>query len=201
MLSQNCISPTISEELYITDNQVINLFRSKLNTKYSFVNKGNKNMILPLIKELRFEQSEGIPCKNFISYNLYSDNGRPLQISSNSNPTCVYLWGYGSKYPIAKIENATYAEIESKLGLYQLIDIENSPTFSETQQNLINSLRSSLPKAMVTTYLYEPLVGLITIIDPSGRSKTFEYDKGNRLQGIYDEDKNILEAFEYHYKK
>ncbi|MEG2489474.1 RHS repeat domain-containing protein [Anaerorhabdus sp.] len=93
------------------------------------------------------------------------------------------------------------ALVKQKIGENNLVFIENSATYSEQQQDLINSLRILIPQAMVTTFVHEPLIGVKSITDPSGRVIHYEFDNAHRLNIIYDEERNIIKAYDYYYKK
>ena len=64
----------------------------------------------------------------------------------------------------------------------------------------LNGLRSSLPNALVTTYVHFPLVGVSTITDPKGDITTYTYDDSNRLKNIKDKNGNVLSEYIYQYK-
>jgi YD repeat-containing protein len=49
-----------------------------------------------------------------------------------------------------------------------------------------------------TSYSQIPLVGLTSVIDPNGVSKTFEYDEFRRLKLTRDNGNNILNRYRYH---
>lgn len=53
--------------------------------------------------------------KDRITYHRYDSSGNPLEVSQVDGPRTVYLWGYNDRYPIAKIENATYAEVANAI--------------------------------------------------------------------------------------
>lgn len=129
-------------------------------------------------------------------YKHYDNNGNPLEVSQADGPSIVYLWGYNHQYPLAKIENASYQEVATALNVTPAI----LDTYTETNLSAINGLRAQLPKSMVTTYTYEPLVGLKSITDPKGLKTTYEYDSSNRLEFIKDFDGNILKEHTYNYK-
>jgi YD repeat-containing protein len=53
--------------------------------------------------------------------------------------------------------------------------------------------------ALVTSYIYDPLVGVTAIIQPDGQKATYEYDDFGRLKLIKDQDGNVLKEIEYNY--
>ena len=92
----------------------------------------------------------------------------------------------------------SYADIAAALGV-----LEND-LLGHDESNLaqLNGLRTNpnLSQAMVTTYTYEPLVGVTSITDPRGYTTTYIYDDFNRLKEVRDEDNNLVTDYEYHYK-
>lgn len=127
-----------------------------------------------------------------IQYYLYDESGNPLELSRVDGAHIVYLWGYSDQHPIAKIENATSTEVNAFLGDLSLVNETNLPA--------INNLRSNLPNAMITTYEYEPLVGLRSITDPKGNTTSYEYDDFQRLKFVKDHDGKLLKENHYNYK-
>ncbi|MBZ9731163.1 hypothetical protein LB467_15825 [Salegentibacter sp. JZCK2] len=134
--------------------------------------------------------------ENRVVYHRYDSSGNPMEISKTDGPHIVYLWGYEDQYPIAKIENATFAEIASALGI-SASTLEN---YNESNLSSINTLRTSLAEASVTTYIYDPLVGLTSITDPRENTTYYEYDSFNRLEFVKDKDGNIISENKYNYK-
>jgi len=138
--------------------------------------------------------SKGIaPSEVKIRYLKYDEYGNPLEVKQEGGVHIVYLWGYNKAYPIAKIENATYLQITGALGV---------STISEANLGQINDLRNNpaFSNAMITTYTYEPLVGVSSITDPRGYTITYHYDDFGRLEFIKDSEGNILEENKYHYR-
>ena len=127
-----------------------------------------------------------------VEFKSYDDYGNPLEVKKATGPSVTYLWGYNGKYPIAKIENATLSEIETNIGSASNID--------ENDFNTINNLRSQLPNSMITTYEYEPLIGITKITDSRGQQMTYQYDDFSRLKTVLDNDLKLLEEYAYHYK-
>jgi hypothetical protein len=64
---------------------------------------------------------------------------------------------------------------------------------------IIDELRLHPAGAMMTSYTYEPLIGITTETDPRGYVMYYLYDSFKRLQTIKDEDGYILKHFEYNY--
>jgi YD repeat-containing protein len=52
----------------------------------------------------------------------------------------------------------------------------------------------------MTTYTYDPLVGVTSSTDAKGEIIYYEYDSFQRLQNIKDKDGNIIKSFTYHYQ-
>ncbi len=119
--------------------------------------------------------------------------GNLVQVKQVNGASTAYIWGYDNRYVIAKIENATYAQIESLSAFGNGFTItENLTTTQETQ------LRA-LSNTLVTTYIYDPMVGVTSTKDPRGNITTFEYDDFHRLKQVKDKDGNILSKNEYNY--
>jgi len=65
----------------------------------------------------------------------------------------------------------------------------------------LNDLRTALPNAQVSTYTYDPLIGVTSITDPRGETIYYEYDNFNRLEHVKDAQGNILSKNKYNFKK
>ena len=109
-----------------------------------------------------------------------------------------YIWGHSNSCILAKIENATKAQIQQCIPNYDRL-YEDEPTDAFYQQ--INNLRTQLPQARVTTYIYDSLIGLKQSINPDGTSIYYEYDSFNRLKCIKDNAGKVIEQYEYGYKQ
>ena len=134
-----------------------------------------------------------------ITYNKYDDKGNLLQYTSENGLSTVFLWGYKKMYPIAKIENATYASVQQYEANLQTIS--NSADSENSLLSALQILRTSLPDSMVTTYTYSPLIGVSTVTSPNGETIKYKYDVLNKLQSISDKDNQILQYYEYHNKQ
>ena len=138
----------------------------------------------------------------------YDRYGNVLQYHSNDNVFTSIIWGYKDCYPIAKIVNATYAEVSSYANNLQTksnADDDRTVGTSGNEDQLrsaLNALRSvtDLSDAQITTYTYDPLIGVTSITDPRGQTVYYEYDAFNRLEKVKDQDGRVLSKNEYHYK-
>jgi YD repeat-containing protein len=65
---------------------------------------------------------------------------------------------------------------------------------------LIDELRLHPMDAEMTTYTYEPLLGISSTADVDNHTTYYEYDHFGRLKLIRDMDGNIVKTYDYHYK-
>jgi len=144
----------------------------------------------------------------------YDSQGNLLEASTPDDTRICYVWGYQRRYPVAKVINATYNEIEALLtsndfsylmngAMVEIFGPGYPPEYMHTPEDIrliINKLRTGLPNAQVYTYTYDPLIGLRSETSPAGITTSYEYDDMGRLQAVKDHDGNILETYEYHYK-
>ncbi|WP_418498524.1 hypothetical protein [Flagellimonas sp.] len=129
-------------------------------------------------------------------FHAHDSNGNPLEVSMPGGPRTSYIWGYDRQYPVAKIENATRAQVETALGV--------SPGYHTGSGGLGlaqgNTLRAGLPDSMVTTYTYDPLVGVTSVTDPKGTVTYYGYDAYKRLEFVKDDDGHLVQEYKYNYK-
>ena len=55
-------------------------------------------------------------------------------------------------------------------------------------------------KTMITTYTYQPLVGITSITDARGYVTYYEYDSQNRLRYVRDTNNHLLTEHQYNFK-
>ncbi|GGG25126.1 hypothetical protein GCM10011344_27250 [Dokdonia pacifica] len=124
-------------------------------------------------------------------YEKYDDRGNLLQKRQKNGQPITYIWGYNKQYIVAKVVNATYSQIENLSAFGQNFNIQNG--LSSNQENQLRNIANTL----VTTYNYNPMIGVTKVSDPRGDFQTFEYDSENRLIAVRDQNNNLLKEYEY----
>lgn len=64
---------------------------------------------------------------------------------------------------------------------------------------LIDEVRVYPKTSLMTTYTYDPLIGVTTQCDVSNQITYYEYDGLNRLKNVKDDDRNIVKNYKYNY--
>lgn len=171
--------------------------------------RGNDSIIVntPYTNSSRFKpesyranyNNEGMA--NRISY-LYDSHANRVQAIKDNKEKVTYLYGYNNQYVIAVIENAEYSAVNTALG-NAATTIAAAAQPSTANWTSINGLRSSHPEWHITTYKWQPLVGVTSMTDPAGIETRYTYDGLGRLtrkSQIIDNSETIIEEYEYHYK-
>lgn len=157
------------------------------------------------VSETNFNNSSASFYKPFLSFDSYNTNGNLLQFKQTNGTPTYYIWGYKEQYPIVKLENFTAtdaANIQSFVtAAINASNADTSPALEDTLRTILTSLRNAAPNAMVTTYTYDPLIGVTSITDPQGYTIYYQYDNFNRLRQVIDADGHIVGKNEYNYKQ
>ncbi|SNS37386.1 YD repeat-containing protein [Dokdonia pacifica] len=138
-----------------------------------------------------------------------------LDISNSTTPSATekinkvsYIWGYDNRYPIVKVANASHSEIASYVSsLVSLAQADNDRTLGYqgnegALRQALDAMRNnpSLSHTQISTYTYDPLIGVTSMTDPRGYTMYYEYDNLHRLKYVKDADGNILTENEYNYR-
>ncbi|GAA3630778.1 hypothetical protein [Flavivirga jejuensis] len=204
MVDANIINPVIEQK---TKNGAVTLSTLKNN----YEDWGNAIYAPDIIKSSKGSDA----LEDRVEFIGYYNNGNVQEVKKSDGTHIVYIWGYNEKFPIAKIENATYSEVSSQITnlhtksnddddrTVDVIDssgVVTSYVGNEGQlRAALNTLRN-LSDALVTTYTFDPLIGVTSITNPKGYTMYYEYDDFNRLEQVKDANGKILSQNEYHYK-
>ncbi len=136
-------------------------------------------------------------------FHQYDAKSNPVEVSKKDGSKIYYVWGYNNSQPIAKIEGYTAVSSAQKSLISAAITASNGDVSAATENTLrtkLNAIRTGFPTAQVTTYTYNPLIGITSITDPRGEILYYEYDEFNRLKLIKNSEGHLLTEQEYNYK-
>ncbi|WP_133176927.1 hypothetical protein [Terrimonas sp.] len=74
-------------------------------------------------------------------------------------------------------------------------------TISVIANDDIDELRLYPLTAQMTTYTYEPLIGMTSQCDANNKITYYEYDSFGRLKTVRDQDKNVIKTMDYQYQQ
>lgn len=140
-----------------------------------------------------------------VSYDLYDAHGRLLQYTDQSGIPTSIIWGYNRSQPIAKIVGATYSYVTANTNISYLQDASDVD-IDTASENLFIGLLDDLRKTaafkdfQITTYTYDPLVGVTSVTGPDGLRESYKYNAQNKLEKVFDADGKPVEEYKYHYK-
>ncbi|WP_411032371.1 RHS repeat domain-containing protein [Spongiimicrobium sp. 3-5] len=177
------------------DGQLLSIQRTEFGVYGQYthpITNLNADVVLPNITQTAKGTT---PLEDRLVYEDYL-MGNPIQMRKEDGTPISYIWGYNNTYPIAKIENASYDDIADALG----ISTSALKNYDHSNLPAINGLRSSHPEFIITTFTFDPLVGMTSTTDPRNYTMTYSYDELNRLKEVKDADGHLVTDYKYHYK-
>ncbi len=129
----------------------------------------------------------------------YDAKGNPQEFSKANDIHAVYLWSYNGEYPVVRITGSTLSQVTAIVSQATL-DAACTPGNDAAVRTLLQTLRSQLPGALVSTYTYLPGVGMTSETDARGRVTFYNYDSFQRLLSVTDNDGNIIKTYNYQYE-
>ena len=193
-----------SSDIYLVRNHILNA----LIRKQSSLIQDSAETILQTQSFRRLEDGRvsresysigGSPLTDRIDY-CYDDDKNVYYITKDGIERVSYIWSYNGTYPIAKVEGLTYRKVIAVLTASFISELSKKATPTDSDYD---TLRTKLVNAgaLVTTYRYEPLVGVTEITTPDGVSTHFEYDGFGRLVRTSDKDGRTISTNSYHYEQ
>ena len=117
---------------------------------------------------------------------IYNNLGNLVQYRGITGLPVTLIYGYNKSLIIAKIEGATLAEVSPyTTDIIRTSNADHATTNSEyLLVQALDAFRKNpaVAKYPVTTYTYDPPIGLTSITSPSGMKEVYEYDSAGRLQ-------------------
>ena len=202
MVEKHILNPVLKE----IQNQNSYNYEGNRREFGEFPTESGDTLILPA----RFYQTINDSSSHYSEVLAYSSNGNPREVVSKDKLHTVYLWGYGDRYLIAEIKNATLEQVETAVS--SVFGMTSSALAKSTTPDVakLKALRNhtSLSEAHVTTFTHLPLVGVTSISDPTGKTSYYDYDGLGRLKANYyyegnvveESKKRVVQEYDYHYR-
>lgn len=221
MITENMVTHPVEAVTYLeksaSDRKVVD---ANLTIYGSYAGNANKGTLYLPQKEFRFRGFDGgigtfsayggsaEPVSGSSSYDEvyrtsnYDTQGNPLSVLLNGSEKVSYLWGYKGQFPVAQVQNADYAVVNSALSSAgSSFSAISSSTNSGDIRAKVDAVRNTLSAALVTGYTYKPLVGMESMSDPAAKQTWYNYDNIGRLSDIREGSStgNLLKSFHYNY--
>ena len=97
-------------------------------------------------------------------------------------------------------KSGSWTYYEHVVTLSTVVNSGNGTVITISGNGLIDELRLYIPTAQMTTYTYDPLIGMTSKCDPNNGIVYYEYDALKRLALIRDQDGNIIKKIDYKYQ-
>ncbi len=200
MVVKNILNKPV-EQVHKINSNVVDATVNKFGANYqiSEIYKLEKNHPLSDFITTDSDLSIDSRMKKTVTCDRYDSRSNLLQFHKDNGKYTTYLWAYNQSLPVAKIENATYDEVITSLGISYL---ELQTYSSEQLEDILNVLRNhvDMQESLVWTYTYIPFKGMTSQTDPNGVTTFFEYNNYGRLEFIKDNSGNILKNYVYNLK-
>ena len=199
LVTANAISQPVKTEVYLN-----NVLQSTSEVEFGAFVINTKTYYLP--KRVKSSKENGT-LESTAELVKYDASGNLLEFKQDNGLSTIFVWGYNDTKLLAKIENASYSALSPDLtnlinSVKSLSDNDTTAAAETTLRNELNKLRahSQLANAQLSTYTYDPYIGVTSITDVRGYTTYYSYDNQHRLKYLKDEDGNVLEAYNYNFK-
>lgn len=210
MISKNMIGiplETTSNQTIANNTKTL----SKTETLYpktsAEITNNNSSLVLPA-SVVSYNIQNNTPSTE-VTYDQYDSKGNMVQYTTKNGISTTVIWGYNQTQPIAKIEGAKLTDLQQSL-MDPVVNASNTDASQNTdtsEQALVAALdvfrnNFGLSGYQISTYTYDPLVGVKSITPPSGIREVYLYDTANRLKEIRQDSVTgkLVKEFKYNYK-
>lgn len=192
MISNNWLDPVIEQTRKLIKSGNVEKLLERTKVDFAVVN----STMIEASEVFKTSGSQTISMLKILEYDTHGNIRRTI---GRDGINTIYLWGYGSRYAVAKVivDNMTYNQVVTNSGVDE--NVLNSMTTSpEVMRSELNKLRS-IPGALVSTFVFKHPVGIISETDANGISKYYEYDQFSRLTVVRDNDNKVTKRICYNY--
>lgn len=188
----------------IYESRSTNLATKEFLTKYEDTNHLNPTSVIQTNQRINGSVTT---TDTVVKYTEYDSKGNLLEYKNIADIPTTIIWGYNNTQPIIKIEGVKYNDVKALQVVLDAIAASNADAVDPSKEGdlliAFSNLRanSSLSNYQITTYTYDPLIGVTTITSPNGLRELYKYDSANRLEKVMDMDGNILKEYKYNYKQ
>ncbi|AZA85539.1 hypothetical protein EG349_01395 [Chryseobacterium shandongense] len=171
------------------------------------------NLILPL--EVKSYDILNNIVSTEVKYDRYDEKGNILQYTTKDGLPVAIVWGYNKTQPIAKVEGITYDQLTAAVSISAIVSASDQDASNPATENqlltALNDFRkqTALSEKQITTFTYDPLIGVTSITPPTGIREIYSYDAANRLKEVKVREKDStgnyvyrkVKEFNYNYKQ
>ncbi|KAA0128367.1 hypothetical protein FY557_08840 [Chryseobacterium sp. SN22] len=203
LISANIIAIPL-ETTVVKKQNIDDMGKIKMKTEIRYDNLGNKHPSSFLSLDL-----SNNTLATELTYDKYDEKGNLQQYTKENGSSATIIWGYSKTQPIAMVEGAKLSDISQSL-IDSIVNASATDYASATGNDesaflaALDAFRkdASLAGYQITTYTYDPLIGLRSVTAPTGLREVYIYDTANRLKEIRENNENgkILQEFTYNYK-
>lgn len=207
MISKNMVEiplETITSKTMGTTSKILAKSETIYPLNQSEANTKTSGLVLP-ISVLAYELQNPSSAITEVTFDKYDPKGHVQQFTSKDGISTVIIWGYNQTQPIAKIEGAKLTDISQSL-IDSIVTASNTDASAVANNDesaflsVLNTFKNALPNYQITTYTYDPLIGVRSITPPSGIRENYIYDSAGRLQKVVDVNGQVLKEMKYNYK-
>ncbi|WP_276965636.1 hypothetical protein, partial [Chryseobacterium sp.] len=204
MISKNMIGiplETVSTKTMGTTSKILSKSETIYPLNQTEANAKTSGLVLP-VSVLSYDLQNPTSATTEVTYDKYDGKGNLQQYTTKDGVSTVIIWGYTQTQPIAKIEGAKLTDIQQSL-INTIVNASNTDASASSNNDetallsALNTFRNALPNYQITTYTYDPLVGVRSITPPSGIRESYIYDSANRLEKIIDVNGKVLKEMKY----
>lgn len=170
MLGKNLHGYPVSETRYVVKDGIEKQIWGK-KYSYTLVN----NMVKPSAL-YNFNTASGTWDVEY-TYTQYDTFGNLIESRDANNIPTSHIWGYGGLYMVGIAENTARSALPAS--------ITTAPLAGEIDEFTASNINSN-GNILLTTYHYEPLIGITKIRYPNGESESYTYNSSGKLLDVKD---------------